>query len=370
MTSLHRQVVAKFAAASKLITASSEPPLSLGDLDHLVAGTIFAVIEGQCGLFHVVRASLEHMMQTSQQARLLHGQLCDAQLPMTILRAVRRAGAPESGLDKQLGIPPFGMIAAHLAAPLFVGLVSPLQGALEAACALVSVTGEGGGIDIELQELAVVLARFADDATSIEYRTPMCTLETIVALAGSIQFRARLDGKVVDWQDVVLEVAEARVARERKGNVPTSGEFMALVETLEMVAAAAARRADTLGTAGRGAATVSYVGNSGGAFVDGPEEAAIFFVRSPSAKVPCSNAGCTGFNPPGSLVCTTCVRILGEVYQCAGCNCPVRLGGACKVWFCSGGKTGQQKAVTNPTQLKAWAECWTKRYEARVASGK
>jgi hypothetical protein len=335
-----------------------------------VAGTVVAVIEGQCGLFHVVRASLEHMMQTSQQARLLHGQLCDAQLPMTILKAIRRAGVPESGLDKQLGIPPFGMIAAHLAAPLFVGLVSPLQGALEAACGHVLVTGEGGGIDIELQELATVLARFADDATSIEYRTPMGILETTVALAGSIQFRARLDGKVVDWQDVVLEVAEARLARERKGNVPTGEEFMALVDQLELVAAAAARRADTLGAAGRGGATVSYVGISGGTSIDGPEEAAVFFVRSPSAKVPCPNAACAGFNPPGSLVCTTCVNILGEVYQCGGCNCPVRLGGACKVWFCSGGKAGQQRVVTNPTQLKAWAECWTKRYEAKVQSGK
>ena len=382
LKAFQEQIIDYFPEASAYLRDGGSS-LSLDDVDPILADAVQAVFEAQIDIFHAVVRTLQALSPSSRQAAVALDHLDVRVLPRTVARAMKAANSAADGsalpspLDRLIGIPPFGAVAAEYLAPLLLELSSGIEGTLIDACKAVSITETAAGLTFELGSLRAVLGEVTAGVDPSVLKEPMNILMQLISDKRGVVFRTRN----MDWGLTAHGLLDADAPRQRSGRGPTVDEFMNVAERLEAAEIEAARAADVAfraGGGGGGGASRPIFAVAAGPAATSPTKApavgeedfldeAIYLVRSHSPRTKCSVAKCTGMNPPGSLLCTTCCAFQQRVYFCK-CGFPVRIGERCRIYFCDGVPESQRSSsigngdAAGQAKLKAFGKTWVERF--------
>ena len=383
LKAFQEQGIDYFREASALLCAGKSP-LSLNEVDPILADAVQAVFEAQIDIYHTVICTLRVLSLSSQQAAVALEHLHVRALPRTVTKAMKMANsaadssARPSTLDRLIGIPPFGAVAAGFLAPLLLELASGIEGTLIEACKAVSITETAAGLTFDLGPLRAVLGEVTADLDPSVLKEPMNILMQHISDKRGVAFRTRN----MDWALVAHGLIDSDAPRQRSGRGPTPDVFLDVAEQLEAVEAEAARAADVAfragGGGGGGGASKAVFAVAAGPAAPSPTKApaagdgdffdeAIYLVRGAPSRTKCSVGKCTGENPSGSLICTTCCAFQQRVYFCK-CGFPVRTGERCRIYFCDGVPEPQRSSAighgdaAGQAKLKAFGKTWVGRF--------
>jgi hypothetical protein len=384
---LQEQIQAYFPAATLLIRGGAEPA-ALEDLNLIFADGVRAVYEGQLVMYHTAMRTLEKLSFDSKRAGILLRRLsagADGALPVTVERELATMlETPDSALlpsplDRGIAMPPFGAVAAKLLAALLVELESGLEAKLLAACQTVSILPCGAlGLTVELGDLRGALGDVTPEVHPSTLKEPMNVLMQRIADSAGHPFRSR----TMDWVLEAQTLVAAHKQRKRVGGGPTARDFLHLVGVLERLEYASAELDDTMRGAGGGSGTSArpVLAITAGSVATPAAESTtvddancgedfVYQVRGPSIRVKCTaTKDCSGMNPTGSLICTTCSTFLQSAYICK-CNLPARAGERCRIYFCDGLEEPKRKILApGDARLKHFASTWVRRFKAARAT--